>query len=83
MNGLPTLAPAGNTHSRIYPPVPLLYVLDIGLSIVVVSPLAHSTSEANPPDVHGHFYNKSLVPFAAAAAFIKGTFKVSLCTFNG
>ncbi|KAA6355603.1 MAG: hypothetical protein EZS28_048870, partial [Streblomastix strix] len=47
--GAPVLVPAGNTHSRIYPPVPLLYVLDNFESIVVVSPLAHRISEANPP----------------------------------
>ncbi|KAA6368982.1 MAG: hypothetical protein EZS28_035492, partial [Streblomastix strix] len=49
MNKLPTLAPAGKLHNLIHPPALALYSRDILLAIVVVSPLAHSTSEAVPP----------------------------------
>ncbi|KAA6396191.1 MAG: hypothetical protein EZS28_008279 [Streblomastix strix] len=46
MNGLPTLAPAANTHNIFHPPALPLYVLDNLESIVVVSPLAHNPSVA-------------------------------------
>ncbi|KAA6385370.1 MAG: hypothetical protein EZS28_019103 [Streblomastix strix] len=49
MNGFPTLAPPGNTHNLIHPSAEPQYVLDNLESNVVVSPLAHNTSVADPP----------------------------------